>query len=178
VGIARLAIGQVAIFRELRTTAAIIQWNQLSQEFLSRHILASLGLAVIAFGLAITTSPLVALFSHQPKIGSIVRLLAAGSSSAPYRRSLGVVKPANGILHGDDDRGWCDWPREMPGRRHGAAGSFSTRYSLMLLKGFLTNSGRTAASLLIFASLLCSLGPITGRRAKLPLAPRLVSDSG
>ena len=52
-----------------------------------------------------------------------------------------------------------------------------TRYSLMLLKVFLTNSGRTAASLLIFASLLCSLGPITGRRARLPLARRLVSDS-
>jgi hypothetical protein len=109
---ARLAIGRVAILRELGTTAGIIQRNQLSQEFLSRHILASLGLAVITFGLAITTSPQVALFSHQPKIGSIVRLLAAGHRQRLIVGSLGVVKPANGILHGDDDRGWCAWPRD------------------------------------------------------------------
>jgi PST family polysaccharide transporter len=75
---ARLAIGLIAIFRELGTTAAIIQRKQLSQEFLSSIFWANLGLAVVTFGLAIATSPLVALFFHQSKIGPIVQLLAAG----------------------------------------------------------------------------------------------------
>jgi O-antigen/teichoic acid export membrane protein len=78
VGMARLATGLIAIFRELGTTAAIIQRKQLSQEFLSSIFWANLGLAVVTFGLAIATSPLVALFFHQSKIGPIVRLLAAG----------------------------------------------------------------------------------------------------
>jgi O-antigen/teichoic acid export membrane protein len=78
VGMARLAIGLIAIFRELGTTAAIIQRKQLSQEFLSSIFWANLALAVVTFGLAIATSPLVALFFHQSKIGPIVRLLAAG----------------------------------------------------------------------------------------------------
>jgi O-antigen/teichoic acid export membrane protein len=78
VGMARLAIGLIAIFRELGTTAAIIQRKQLSQEFLSSIFWANLALAVVTFGLAIATSPLVALFFHQPTIAPIVRLLAAG----------------------------------------------------------------------------------------------------
>jgi O-antigen/teichoic acid export membrane protein len=78
VGMARLAIGLIAIFRELGTTAAIIQRKQLSQEFLSSIFWANLALAVVTFGLAIATSPLVALFFHQSKIGPIMRLLAAG----------------------------------------------------------------------------------------------------
>jgi O-antigen/teichoic acid export membrane protein len=75
---ARLAIGLIAIFREMGTTAAIIQRKQLSPEFLSSIFWANLALAVVTSGLAIATSPLVALFFHQPMIAPIIRLLAAG----------------------------------------------------------------------------------------------------
>lgn len=78
VGMARLAIGLIAIFRELGTTAAIIQRKQLSQEFLSSVFWANLGLAAVTFVFAIATSPMVALFFHQSKIGPIVQLLAVG----------------------------------------------------------------------------------------------------
>jgi len=75
---ARLAIGLIVIFRELGTTAAIIQRKQLSQEFLSSIFWANLGLGVITFGFAVATSPLVALFFRQSRIGPIVQLLAVG----------------------------------------------------------------------------------------------------
>jgi|HubBroStandDraft_4_1064222.scaffolds.fasta_scaffold45638_2 O-antigen/teichoic acid export membrane protein len=75
---ARLAIGLIAIFREMGTNAAIIQRKQLSPEFLSSIFWANLALAVVTSGLAIATSPLVALFFHQPMIAPIIRLLAAG----------------------------------------------------------------------------------------------------
>jgi O-antigen/teichoic acid export membrane protein len=75
---ARLAIGLIAIFRELGTTAAIIQRKQLTQEFLSSIFWANMALAGVTFTLAIATSPLLALFFHQPRIGPIVRLLAGG----------------------------------------------------------------------------------------------------
>jgi O-antigen/teichoic acid export membrane protein len=78
VGMARLAIGLIAIFRELGTTAAIIQRKQLTQEFLSSIFWANMALAGVTFTLAIATSPLLALFFHQPRIGPIVRLLAGG----------------------------------------------------------------------------------------------------
>lgn len=78
VGMARLAIGLIAIFREMGTNAAIIQRKQLSPEFLSSIFWANLALAVVTSGLAIATSPLVALFFHQPMIAPIIRLLAAG----------------------------------------------------------------------------------------------------
>lgn len=75
---ARLAIGLIAIFRELGTTSAIIQRKQLSQEFLSSIFWGNLILATAAFGLAIAMSPVVAVFFHQPETGPIVRLLAGG----------------------------------------------------------------------------------------------------
>jgi O-antigen/teichoic acid export membrane protein len=75
---ARLAIGLIAIFRELGTSSAIIQRKKLSQEFLSSIFWGSLILAILAFGLAIATSPLVALFFHQPETGPIVKWLAGG----------------------------------------------------------------------------------------------------
>lgn len=78
VGMARLAIGLIAIFRELGTGAAIIQRKELSPEFLSSIFWANLALAVVTSGLAIATSPLVALFFHQPMIAPIIRVLAAG----------------------------------------------------------------------------------------------------
>ena len=75
---ARLAIGLIAIFREMGTTAAIIQRKQLSPEFLSSIFWANLALAVVTSGLAIASSPLVALFFHQAMIAPIIRVLAAG----------------------------------------------------------------------------------------------------
>jgi O-antigen/teichoic acid export membrane protein len=75
---ARLAIGLIAIFRELGITSAIIQRKQLSEEFLSSVFWANLVLALATFGLAIAASPLVALFFRQPETGAIVRWLAAG----------------------------------------------------------------------------------------------------
>jgi O-antigen/teichoic acid export membrane protein len=78
VGMARLAIGLIAIFRELGTVSAIIQRKELSQEFLSSVFWGNLILATLALGFADVTSPLVALFFHQPETGPIVRLLAAG----------------------------------------------------------------------------------------------------
>jgi O-antigen/teichoic acid export membrane protein len=78
VGMARLAIGLIAIFREMGTTAAIIQRKQLNPEFLSSIFWANLALAVVTFGLAFAASPLVALFFHQPIIAPIIRLLSAG----------------------------------------------------------------------------------------------------
>jgi PST family polysaccharide transporter len=60
------------------TSAAIIQRKQLSPEFLSSIFWANLALGVVTSGLAIATSPLVALFFHQPMIAPIIRLLAAG----------------------------------------------------------------------------------------------------
>jgi PST family polysaccharide transporter len=91
VGMAGLAIGLMAIFRELGTAAAIIQRKELSQEFLSTIFWANLILSMLAFVLAIATSPLVALFFHQPETGPIVRLLAGGfiiSSLASVPSSL------------------------------------------------------------------------------------------
>ncbi len=75
---ARLAIGLITIFRELGTGSAIIQRKELNQEFLSSIFWGSLILAMLAFGLATATSPLVALFFHQPETGAIVRWLAGG----------------------------------------------------------------------------------------------------
>jgi O-antigen/teichoic acid export membrane protein len=78
VGMARLAIGLIQIFRELGITTAIIQRKQVTQEFLSSIFWVNLGLGVITCALAVASSPLVAAFFHQPRIAPIVDLLAAG----------------------------------------------------------------------------------------------------
>jgi O-antigen/teichoic acid export membrane protein len=78
VGMARLAIGLIAIFRELGTASAIIQRKQLSEAFLSSIFWGNQIVAMLAFGLAVATSPLVASFFHQPETQPIVQLLAVG----------------------------------------------------------------------------------------------------
>ena len=78
VGMARIPIGAIALFRELGTSSAIIQRKIVTQRLLNSIFWGNVAFGVITFLAAQAAAPAAASFFHAPPIVPIIRVLAVG----------------------------------------------------------------------------------------------------
>ena len=77
-GMARLATGFIEIFRDLGTTAAIIQRNHLTEELVSSVFWANLVLGLLTAVITFAGASYVAKFYQEPGVTPIIQILAWG----------------------------------------------------------------------------------------------------
>lgn len=76
VGMAMVVIGFVAIFKDLGTSAAVIQRKELSEELLSSIFWVNTAFGLLATVVLAVTAPVFAIFYHEPRIIPILWLLS------------------------------------------------------------------------------------------------------
>lgn len=76
VGMAMVVIGFIGIFKDLGTSAAIIQRKELSEELLSSIFWVNVGFGTLAMIILFFGAPLGGLFYHESRVVDILRVLA------------------------------------------------------------------------------------------------------
>jgi PST family polysaccharide transporter len=76
VGMAVVVIGFVAIFKDLGTSAAIIQQKNLSEELLSSIFWVNVVFGVLAMAVLFVLSPLAAIFYNEQRVIPLLRVLS------------------------------------------------------------------------------------------------------
>lgn len=71
-----VVIGFVSLFKDLGTSAAIIQQKSLSEELLSSIFLVNVTFAFLAMAILFLLSPLVANFYREPRVMSLLRVIS------------------------------------------------------------------------------------------------------
>jgi len=76
VGMAMVVIGFIGIFKDLGTSAAIIQRKKLSEGLLSSIFWVNVGFGALAMAVLFFGAPLGGLFYHEPRVDAILRVLS------------------------------------------------------------------------------------------------------
>lgn len=76
VGMAMVVIGFVSVFRDLGTSAAVIQSKELSEELVSSVFWANAAFGALGTLILVLAAPLAASYYHEPRITSVLRVLA------------------------------------------------------------------------------------------------------
>jgi O-antigen/teichoic acid export membrane protein len=78
VGMATVVIGFLNLFKDLGTSAAVIQDTQITDELLSTVFWANGALGVLGTAALALAAPWVALYYHEPRVTAVLRTLALG----------------------------------------------------------------------------------------------------
>ncbi|RLC21973.1 MAG: colanic acid exporter [Deltaproteobacteria bacterium] len=76
IGMATVVIGFMQLFKDLGTSAAIIQRQNLSQTLISSIFWMNAGFGVLMMGLAWLIAPLISLFYYEPRLTLVLRVLS------------------------------------------------------------------------------------------------------
>jgi len=76
IGMATVVIGFMQLFKDLGTSAAIIQRQNLSQTLISSIFWMNAGFGILMMGLTWMIAPLVSLFYHEPRLTFVLRVLS------------------------------------------------------------------------------------------------------
>ncbi len=76
VGMATVVIGFVAIFKDLGTSAAVIQKKEVNERFLSSIFWVNVGFGFLSMAALFLIAPLAGSFYHETRVGPIMRLLS------------------------------------------------------------------------------------------------------
>ncbi len=90
VGMAMVVIGFINIFKDLGTSAAVIQKRELSEEFLSSIFWLNLGFGLFAMLILYLLAPMSGLYYQEPRVVVVLRVLSISFLIS----SLGIVHKA------------------------------------------------------------------------------------
>ena len=88
IAMATVATGFITLFRDLGTSAALIQRRELSDRLVASLFWVNAGFGLLAAALLALAAPLIALFYHEPRVTPVLQVLA-----------LSFVASGLGILH-------------------------------------------------------------------------------
>jgi PST family polysaccharide transporter len=75
-GMVMVVVGFVGLFKDLGTSAAVIQKREVSEELLSSIFWVNAGFGLFALAILYLLAPAIAVFYHEPRVGPILRLMS------------------------------------------------------------------------------------------------------